>query len=104
MDTKTYICPDCGAPFETSQKYATHRRLKQCKPPEPVKPTTADAIGDAIYPAEIEPEPEQASLPLSICPADINILPQGRTVYLRVEGRSDGEKFLVDDVKMWGGR
>lgn len=75
---KKYECPICQEIFDTPQKKASHCSRKNCKPPEP----------------------EQASIPVSICPVDIAIRPEGKLDCLTVTGKRIGDRFIIDAVKM----
>lgn len=57
--------------------------------------------GDAII---TEPMPEGVpSLPLSICPPELSYMSQGQQ-FLQVAGRVKGDRFVVEQVKLWGRR
>jgi hypothetical protein len=113
-------CPKCG-------KYFDHRgfnmHIRYCAPGDitqedsslveaQISADSGDAkvmftsngirISDGIIITDRMSE-EEPSLPLSICPPELSYMSQGQQ-FLRVAGRVKGDRFVVEQVKLWGRR
>jgi hypothetical protein len=74
---RTYICPKCGQEFTTKAAMEGHDCIS----------TNSDTK-------------MQATIPLSALPPEIKYLSRGKLVALRVMGKFDGDKVLINDVKL----
>lgn len=86
---RTYICPKCGQEFTTKTDLAGH----DCIAEETEQ--SQEANKKANLGAKM-----QAAIPLFALPPEIKYLSRGKLVGLRVMGKFDGDKVLIDDVKL----
>lgn len=67
-----------------------------------VAPDIACVDCDEVYDAEPVDTPElPISIPLSVCPPELAYLHENRQMFLRVAGRKMGDKFIIEELKVW---
>lgn len=95
-------CEFCGKPFETEQQLRAHKI--QCR--KKYEAVAQEAALQAAF--DNRPElkelkeklrPEQPSIPLSACPPELAYMRKGQ-LFLRVAGRVDGDRFLIESTKV----
>ena len=85
-------CPKCGKEIE---KRGLLNHVKYCE----VEPEQYGYIYVEQLLSRAQ-EPQQVSLPLSVCPPELAYLQTNRQLFLQVAGRKLGDKFVVEEVKM----
>lgn len=88
---RTYICPNCGQEFTTKAALEGHECVV-AQEEEAEQPQQANEVNPGAK--------MQATIPMFALPPEIKYLSRGKLVGLRVMGKFDGDRVLIDDVKL----